>query len=623
MPSSTPTHVFIVRHGARLDMADAQWQLTSPTPYDPPLTYGGWTQTRSLGSRIATLIASKLNTPHPASTTTSRPSGRPRKIRIVIHSSPFLRCVQTSVSIASGIAQHHHQEVTNTHYVYADGELAVEPAPHDRSEHQFVKPLLRLDAWLGEWLAEDYYTDITPPPPTPLLVGTAKADYIRPSSSSSHIQHHASSLYNMSSLATALPPAFTGGFVAPTPTWATSPNGQIPRGHFSHAKEYAEFDIGWDSTKLGGGGEYKEEWTSMHKRFKNGWNRLLWYYATEDQHVATSPTQWKRCAAAAVNELVVSKPVPSRTPTPAPTKKEHPQQQAPVNGNPTPPLSDCGDDDNGDCDDDEADIETVLVLVTHGAGCNALIGAITHQPVLIDIGIASVTMAVRRDYDSSHHHHHSHSAPPQPTDTTPPAKYSLQIVANNEHIRTGATPNSTPPVSPHLRSTHTSASSTSKRTIGVFTLAPSGATAGMTMFGHGKRSASTASTGPAPKGLWSRPVGATSKEDESSVSSSGSGSGGSVSSGIFGSSSMLFGSAIDGGSSSEDDDEEAVVGGGGGRRGTDIIAEEPAAGTGLWGSTSVVRGSGLWGGSGAAPAAGAGWERKRRWTASTRSEFQN
>ncbi|KAH8151470.1 uncharacterized protein LAJ45_04675 [Morchella importuna] len=559
MPSSTPTTVFI---------------------------------TRSLGSRIATLIANKLNTPHPASATSRANGGHPRKIRIVIHSSPFLRCIQTSVSIASGIAQHHHQEVTNTHYVHADdGELTVDPAPHDRSEHQFVKPLLRLDAWLGEWLAEDYYTDITPPPPTPLLVGSAKADYIRPSSASSspsshiHHHHHTSSLYNMSSLAAALPTTFTGGFVAPTPTWATSPNGPIPRGYFSHAKEYADFDIGWDSTKLGGGGEYKEEWTAMHKRFKNGWNRLLWYYATEDQHVATAPTQWKRCAAGEV----VSKPA---TPTPTPVK----EQQAtptptPVNGNPTPPLSDCGDDS----DDSENDIETVLILVTHGAGCNALIGAITHQPVLIDIGIASVTMAPLR---------------PPPTTTTntdlpahPPAKYSLQIVANNEHIRTGATPTSTPPVSPHLRSTTTKR--TAATTIGGFTLTASGAGKGMAMFGHGKRSASTASSGPAPKGLWSRPVDGGDSRPTSKDESVSSGSG------IFGSSSMLFGSAIDGGSSSEDDDE-----------GSSSIAEEPAAGAaGLWGSTGLVRGSGLWGGD--SGAAAAGWERKRRWTASTRSEFQN
>lgn len=512
------------------------------------------------------------------------------------------------MSIASGIAQHHHQEVTNAHYVNEHGHLKLVPAPTDKSEHQYVKPLLRLDAWLGEWLAEDYYIDITPPPPTPLLVGSAKADYIRPSSGiQSHMtQHNASPLYNMSSMAASLPAAFTGGFVAPSPTWRVSPNGQIPRGYFSHAKEYAEFDIGWDSTKLGGGGEYREEWTSMHKRFKNGWNRLLWYYATEDQHVATSATQWKRCGASSFGAGVKNDSSDSIV-----TVKEisaAPQTLTPINGNPTPPLSDCGEPDERDINGEEEDeeIETVLVLVTHGAGCNALIGAITHQPVLIDIGIASVTMAVRRDLEpelpSFPHYNHSHSAPVVgDIPASPPVKYTLQIVANNEHIRSGGTPTSTPPVSPHLRSLNKNryGAGSSLTTIGSFTLNGSGIGNGngISMFGNNsvKRSASSASTGPAPKGLWSRPLDGDSRPTSRDEGLSNSG--------LFGSSSMLFGSAIkDDGS----DDEGSSTSG--------SIAEAPVSAGGLWGGSGVVRGSGLWADQG-------GWERKRRWTASTRNEF--
>lgn len=71
---------------------------------------------------------------------------------------------------------------------------------------------------------------------------------------------------------------------------------------------------------------------------------------------------------------------------------------------------------------------------------------------------------------------------------------------------------------------------------------------------------------------------------------------------------MLFGSAIgDDGS----DDESTTSG-----SSSDSIAEEPKTATGLWGGSPVVRGSGLWGGA-------EGWERKRRWTASTRSEFSS
>lgn len=48
--------------------------------------------------------------------------------------------------------------------------------------------------------------------------------------------------------------------------------------------------------------------------------------------------------------------------------------------------------------DDENDEDTVVVLDTHGARCNALIGALTSQPVLLDVGIASPTMAVRKNH---------------------------------------------------------------------------------------------------------------------------------------------------------------------------------------------------------------------------------
>lgn len=69
----------------------------------------------------------------------------------------------------------------------------------------------------------------------------------------------------------------------------------------------------------------------------------------------------------------------------------------------------------------------------------------------------------------------------------------------------------------------------------------------------------------------------------------------------------MFGSAIEG---DESDDESNTSGSTNGS-----IAEEPKTVTGLWGGAAVVKG-GLWGGA-------EGWERKRRWTASTRSEFSN
>ncbi|PWW74607.1 hypothetical protein C7212DRAFT_283160, partial [Tuber magnatum] len=475
---SAPSHIFIIRHGARLDMADAQWQLTSPTPYDTPLTYGGWTQSRSVGIRIATLIGNQLNYVSPPSTAgrkgeAKRKPQRGKKIRVVIHSSPFLRCIQTSVSIAAGIAQHHHQEVTNAHFV---AKNPVEPTGEDRSKFRFTKPILRLDSWLGEWLAEDYYVDITPPPPTSLLIGTAKADYIRPSSASGISVApvvNASPLYNLSSLTTSLPTTFTGGYVPPSPTWAISNHGKIPTGYVSHAKGYVEFDLGWDSSKLGSGAEYVEEWVSMHTRFKNGWKKLLWYYLAEDPKITTSPTRWKRATGTRFT----------------------------VEGK-----------------DEEEGIQTVLILVTHGAGCNALIGAITSQPVLIDIGISSLTMAVRRDldpdppadpYGPKTFHHHSTSAPASGEIPMPPLKYDLKITANNDHLRT-CTPLSTPPVSPNL---HYGLNSLPP--IGNFTLTGSSVGSMSRVFGNNTVRRSASSVGLLGsgnhRGLWSRRSGCESR----------------------------------------------------------------------------------------------------------------
>ncbi len=47
-------------------------------------------------------------------------------------------------------------------------------------------------------------------------------------------------------------------------------------------------------------------------------------------------------------------------------------------------------------DDEEVETESIVILVSHGAGCNAMIGAITHQPALTEVSTASLTMAVRK-----------------------------------------------------------------------------------------------------------------------------------------------------------------------------------------------------------------------------------
>ena len=113
-------------------------------------------------------------------------------------------------------------------------------------------------------------------------------------------------------------------------------------------------DWTWDSLQLGDGGEYGEEWGSMHDRFQRGLKRLLRYYERESD--------------------------PSMHPT-------------------------------------------VVILVTHGAGCNAILGALTRKPVLTDIPISSLSMAVLR---------------PQTPSPAISLEYELLLQADTSHLITSS-----------------------------------------------------------------------------------------------------------------------------------------------------------------------------------------
>ena len=271
--TSPPSTIFFLRHGARLDQLDAEWHLTSPTPYDPPLTANGISQAKQTGLAIKSALTAA----------TSR--------RIILHTSPYLRCLQTALTLAGTLEE---------------------------------KVLLRIDAWLGEWLTPDYYTDIDPPPPSRQLCSTAIASL---------------------------------------------------RGS---QKEGVDVDWGWDSLLLGGGGEYGEEWGSMHDRFNRGLTKLLLFY----EHNPSSIPEKNRLR-------------------------------------------------NGETGG--VGVETVLILVTHGAGCNALLGALTRKPVLTDIPISSLSMAVLRPSTPQ-------STSSSSTAATTKFEYELTLQAGTTHLISTTSP---------------------------------------------------------------------------------------------------------------------------------------------------------------------------------------
>ncbi|RHZ62561.1 uncharacterized protein CDV56_107624 [Aspergillus thermomutatus] len=484
-----PAAIVIARHGARLDAADKNWHLTSPTPYDPPLSYGGWLQSRALGARIIDLLQSFDEHP-PVSSLVPRdepkfPSSlqKPRKKRrIIIHTSPYLRCVQTAIAVSSGISQH-YPDTEIVHPAVASNSAQATGYPMglaaDSSRESVSSPvtavppmpapqdhrcLLRVDAFLGEWLSPDYFDQITPPPKSERLIAAAKAELLRrgddvvpeadtankpttgyfpggwggftnpnttpadetannvgPSSGVTQPQGQRNRAGSYDSLKSAetpharrilgkintdLPPIPDGAYTPPTPSYAISPSDPIPVGYVTHARNACvKIDYQWDSMRepqnWGSGGEYGEEWSAMHSRFRTGFERMLSWYRNNDQGTGTG------------------------------RPRRHSQQPG-INGDLHQPA-----------DEDDA-TDTILVVITHGAGCNALVGALTGEPVLLDFQTASLTMSVRKDNADEQIEADGplgYFLPSGTSEEAPVTKgYSLRLVASTDHLRPNVNP---------------------------------------------------------------------------------------------------------------------------------------------------------------------------------------
>lgn len=448
----------LCRHGNRLDAADKKWHLTSPTPYDPPLTYSGLQQARQVGNYISGILE-QVKLEHEAKNEGS-PGFKRRRFRIVIHTSPFLRCVQTSVGISSGLAQ------LPAESIYKPSDIIVPPHAAKGQTNELKTAVLRIDSFLGEWLSPEYFEMITPPPGPALMLGGAKAELLRREDYSfysfdepppppqptqklwqspklrpvdapqSPADESGSPILGVASLATALPTgsAPKKGYAPPRPSPPVPGAGSIPEGVVAHARDTCiSVDFQWDSMRepldFGDGGQLGEEWISMHKRFRKGVRKMVNWYASTDNAA----------------EMVTA-------------------------------MNTEGDDHTLDATDDE-EVETVLVLVSHGAGCNALMGAITHQPVLMDVSIASITMAQRRaqvDYA------HLRSQQPQESEVQPLVAvddlYEIKTSATTEHLQsTVSTPSSARSVSannawnPHARGRTSTFSGGSGAVISPFT----------------------------------------------------------------------------------------------------------------------------------------------------------
>ena len=413
--------------------------------------------------------------------------GKRRRYKIVIHTSPFQRCVQTSIAISAGIAQYQGPASPTSHQTHLRPHIMHSGSPHIRAMDRWNSPhlsaiaepedygrsrpkrliqrtLLRVDAFLGEWLSPEYFDRITPPPASKMMVASSKA-YLLYQGDSVNLTHtsnrtstgqgnfpggwHGGSTAGSKSLHsdddTALAElsnntrprisrasshslgsspkrsdliSNTGAersqspessaYVPPVPSYAISPSQPIPSGYVSHARDACvKVDNLWDSLRppleWGSGGEYGEEWSAMHKRFRKGLQEMISWYRSHDDSETLKPI--------------------------------------------TDESSECRNSSSEDLEDsDDNDTDTVLILVTHGAGCNALIGALTSQPVLLDVGMASLTMAVRKSVAYKRvSSPQSENVPASPSrrrrsliDPGISEDYEVKLTASTEHLRAGS-----------------------------------------------------------------------------------------------------------------------------------------------------------------------------------------
>lgn len=323
----------------------------------------------------------------------------------------------------------------------------------DFADHvEFQKNVLRIDAFLGEWLSPDYFELVTAPPPSNMMVAGAKGELLRsaeqlqgakieadetPSDWGTHAHVNPSngkrrSSFTMEQLARALPGFGSAsqipnhdsrnsannaslpklqtvqniGYAPPTPTYALLAKDSIPTGYVAHARDACvNVDFQWDSMRepqnWGDGGTYGEEWSSMHRRFRKGLIDMVSWYKHK---------------------------IPNFDPQDEHSKSDLLSQEE---------------------EDDYDDSDIIAVIVTHGAGCNALIGALTNQPVLMDVGMGSLTMAVHKGPSIaigspiSPQRSHSSMGGRRRSSSTQLGlsdEYELQILASTEHLRAGADP---------------------------------------------------------------------------------------------------------------------------------------------------------------------------------------
>ncbi|KAK5051946.1 hypothetical protein LTR84_002749 [Exophiala bonariae] len=451
-----PAVIIIARHGARLDQVDRNWITTAEKPYDPPLSYGGWMQCQTLGVRINNELynldrkygLSTENKDEPV--TTDVPP--PKKRKIIIHTSPFTRCLQTSIAISAGLQhpQNHSRPRPRPRQQSSRAPLSPTEQPDPSSEPSdsleddslrkttskeqtqtnrlgYNTCSLRIDPFLGEWLSPSYFEHGDPPPPSAVLVSEAKlllqtpqeeikgADLSQSLSDlpllewdekendgASPPPQEKTGLKAMAAAGHSFPKRARNisfgtelangarllnralrqpvGYSPPLPTYAIAPSEKIPVGFVTHARDACV--------------ELDQDWNSQSEDLQWG----------DGGHYNEEWGSMHRRFRNGLQKMI-------------------------------------GFYETNLTDEEQTNEDTVVVIVTHQAGCNALIRLLTGAPALHEVGTASLTLAIRRPRDEN-----TTMAPSSPTrrrgslDSGISTDYDVKIIASTEHLRAASNP---------------------------------------------------------------------------------------------------------------------------------------------------------------------------------------
>ncbi|KAF2675188.1 hypothetical protein BT63DRAFT_409294 [Microthyrium microscopicum] len=471
----TPDKLFVVRHGARLDEVRRQPQEEFEYFEDSPLTMGGWIQAQTTGYRIASMLLDpSLNS-----------DGRVK--RIFIHSSPFLRCIQTTIGIAAGISGFAPSiEVKSNlppHTESSSSDFEPEPLP-------FLQPVVRIEPWLGEWMTKNYFrvnpedSKVDAPDPKEVfqyaftimggmgidyLPNCDEGDYLPPTDPArapiskellqdafeAMASEDAAQEVRLNGRRNSHPPLplsdlinggaydLQTGIYQNHSEYSPYPTDQIPAGVIAHARDAClAFDSEWKG--LGEGGHLDESWEVFTNRISTGFESLISWYLRNPLDTAEeniSQSQDAPIYKISTHDTDIDMDIPDLDPFDLDPQdydmaksimSEHLAQEK-ERRDIDHWLSLLSNLDTADTalsatdytalQSAKTDYELIVICVTHNGGCNAFQFSCSQRPVLNDFPQASLTLAY-----SSQELDAEQGKPLLP-------QYKIALTGNADHLR--------------------------------------------------------------------------------------------------------------------------------------------------------------------------------------------